>query len=60
MFRNPVKKYLTGLGLIFLGILIAFACSYLPRGNSMALLACYAISLAVGLIGVAMVTGFRL
>jgi ACR3 family arsenite efflux pump ArsB len=62
MFRNLVKRYLTGFGLIFLGILIAIACSYsyLFQGNNAALLPCYAFSLVVGLIEAAMVTGFRL
>jgi hypothetical protein len=60
IFWNMVKRYLAGLGLIFIGFLIAFACSYLFRGNNMALLACYAISAVAIFIGVAVITGFRL
>jgi hypothetical protein len=60
MFWNLVKRYLAGFGLIFLGFLIAFACSYLFLGNNMALLACYAIPAVVIFIGVAVITGFRL
>jgi cation transporter-like permease len=60
MFRNLFKRCLAGLGLILLGFLMAFACSYLFLGNNMALLACYAISAVVVFIGVAVITGFRL
>jgi hypothetical protein len=60
IFWNRVKRYLAGLGLIFIGFLIASACSYLFLGNNMALLACYAISAVVIFIGVAVITGFRL
>jgi hypothetical protein len=60
MFWNRVKRYLAGFGLIFLGFLIAIACSYLFLGNNMTLLACYAISAVVVFIGVAVITGFRL
>jgi hypothetical protein len=60
IFWNMVKRYLAGFGLIFLGFLIAFACSYLFLGNNMALLACYAIFAVVVFIGVAVITGLRL
>jgi len=60
MFWNLVRRYLAGLGVIFLGFLIAIACSYLFLGNNMTLLACYAISAVVVFIGLAMVKGSRL
>jgi predicted Co/Zn/Cd cation transporter (cation efflux family) len=45
------KKQLIGLGLIFLGFLIAFVCSYLLLGCNMAMLACYVISAILVLMG---------